>query len=278
MTIRRGARPNSGFYTLDKRISEDKRLSWAARGMLVFLLGKPDHWTVSIAHLANETQDAIGRKSGRDAIYGLINELKLAGYIAATRDRGENGQLGGITYVVQEVPDLLQSLSDQPITAEPVTASPVLARTTLVNTDLKQELNSKQELKNAPAALASVEDLAAGGFDPELAQEFLSYRKQNKTPFTVRAWDSHRREAQEAGLTNAAAAIVVMENGWKGFRAKYVCDEKKGYESPYARQMRQKYEQVCPVIAAADPNAPPAQKRINPMEELNAITHARRRP
>ena len=87
--IRRAVRPNSSFYTLDKRISEDKRLSWAARGMLVFLLGKPDHWSVSVAHLTSETKDALGRTSGRDAVYGLLTELQSAGYVSRAQERAD---------------------------------------------------------------------------------------------------------------------------------------------------------------------------------------------
>lgn len=53
MNIRRAPRPKSNFYLLDKRISEDRRLSWAARGLLIPLLGKPDN-LVSIQELTAE--------------------------------------------------------------------------------------------------------------------------------------------------------------------------------------------------------------------------------
>ena len=75
MSIIRGARPESGWYTLDKRISEDGRLSWAARGLLIFLLGKPDHWRVSVGHLRKQTEAARIR-TGRDGVYALLQELQ----------------------------------------------------------------------------------------------------------------------------------------------------------------------------------------------------------
>lgn len=37
MSIIRSPRCESNFYVLDKQISEDKRLGWVARGLLVFL-------------------------------------------------------------------------------------------------------------------------------------------------------------------------------------------------------------------------------------------------
>jgi len=55
MSIIRAPRPEANFYMLNKAISDDPRLSWAARGLLIYLLGKPDHWKVSPAHLRGET-------------------------------------------------------------------------------------------------------------------------------------------------------------------------------------------------------------------------------
>lgn len=69
--ITRAPRPQNNFYLLDKAISEDKRLGWAARGLLVFLLGKPDHWQVSPAALVNETAEA-NRSTGRDGVYAAL--------------------------------------------------------------------------------------------------------------------------------------------------------------------------------------------------------------
>src|SRR5271167_3642572 len=96
MGIIRKKRPEGNFYILDKSISEDRRLSWAARGVLVFLLGKPDHWKVSIQALVNET--AICEwPSGKAVVYRCIGELLEAGYM--TRQRHSTGDLD---YLVHE--------------------------------------------------------------------------------------------------------------------------------------------------------------------------------
>ena len=104
MSIIRAPRPEGNFYLLNKAISEDVRLSWAARGLLVFLLGKPDHWEVSTHHLINQTQDCMGKASGRDAVRGLIRELEQAGYLQITLARSEGGEFGGRCYTVSESP------------------------------------------------------------------------------------------------------------------------------------------------------------------------------
>lgn len=141
MSIRRAPRPESNFYMLDKRISEDERLSWAARGLLVFLLGKPDHWEVSVQHLINQTKKA-SKRTGRDGTYAIIKELELAGYLDRVRGRSDGGEFGKVDYIVHEhpqpaplpdKPDTVEAEvvdspdTDKPDTAEPDTANPTQA-------------------------------------------------------------------------------------------------------------------------------------------------------
>lgn len=125
MSIVRGPRPESEFYILDKTISEDPRLGWGARGLLIFLLGKPDHWEVSIAHLVKQTENA-GRKSGRDQIYGFLKELQQAGYLNKQPKRAEGGAFAGTEYVVSEFPRHPENPEPVPLTENPETAAPPL--------------------------------------------------------------------------------------------------------------------------------------------------------
>ncbi|MGJ8515077.1 hypothetical protein [Carnimonas bestiolae] len=159
MTIKRAARPDSNFYLLDKDISEDKRLSWGARGMLVFLLGKPDNWSISISHLIKETQGS-SRKSGRDAVYSILGELEDAGYLRRSRGRGEKGEFGKTDYTISETPytenpDVVDSPdTDQPDTDYPHTANPPL--TSIEGLTSTEELTSTENNKTAPEANAPV--------------------------------------------------------------------------------------------------------------------------
>lgn len=123
MSIRRGKRPDTRFYTLNKDISEDTRLSWAARGMLIFLLGKPDNWTVSVAHLIKQTAES-QRPSSRDAVRGIIAELVSTGYMKADTARAENGKFRGMDYVVCESPETENPSPDNPQQPEPEKPSP----------------------------------------------------------------------------------------------------------------------------------------------------------
>ena len=104
------------FVILDQQAVEDTRLSWAARGLLAYLLSRPDDWRVLINDL---------RKRGdleRDGIYKLLRELRDTGYVQFLRYRDEQGRIRGGTYLVQEIPT--SPHPDLPDTAEPDTALP----------------------------------------------------------------------------------------------------------------------------------------------------------
>lgn len=140
MAIRRAPRPDSNFYQLDKAISEDNRLSWAARGILIFLLGKPDDWEVSVAHLTKQTSQT-AKYSGRDAVLGLLAELEAAGYVSKQPKRSDGqppedgkkkikrGAFCGIDYLVSESgapsqnsprPDLTAPVPQAPVNPQPI--------------------------------------------------------------------------------------------------------------------------------------------------------------
>lgn len=141
MSIRRGPRPETKFYTLDKSISEDERLSWSARGLLIFLLGKPDNWEVSVKHLINQTANAVGKASGRDAVRVILKELEQVGYLVADIARNETGSFNGMAYTVNEVPVTPQTESpetDNPAPAFPAPAKPAPENPHLIKTERKQ--------------------------------------------------------------------------------------------------------------------------------------------
>lgn len=157
MSIVRAPRPASGFYILDKAISEDPRLGWAARGLLVFLLGKPDHWQVSITHLVNQTREA-GKRSGRDAVYSILSELEGAGYITRRPRRAEGGEFTGTEYVVSESPR-----PEKPDTVPPNAVDPFQART-----EGKAKTEGEQGKKN-PLEGAGRQATQASGRGPSKA-------------------------------------------------------------------------------------------------------------
>lgn len=150
MSIRRSPRPKSNFYQLDKSISEDTRLSWSARGLLIYLLGKPDNWVVSVSHLTRQTIQA-AKRSGRDAVYAILSELETTGYLQRQPLRSKGGAFSGVEYTVSEIAVSLSSKSypDTPDTPCPYPANPDTANPTQVNIDYQQKTKKKQRLEKA---------------------------------------------------------------------------------------------------------------------------------
>ena len=50
-TIIRVKHKRAPFVVIDRRVLEDERLTWAARGVLGYLLAKPDDWQLRITDL-----------------------------------------------------------------------------------------------------------------------------------------------------------------------------------------------------------------------------------
>ncbi len=121
------------FVILDQRAVEDAGLSWAARGLLAYLLSRPDDWRVLVNDLRKRGD------LGRDGIYKLLLELRKTGYVRFVRARDKQGRIRGGTYLVHEIPDSPHpDLPDtvEPDTVEPDTAAPGPANTdALLNTD-----------------------------------------------------------------------------------------------------------------------------------------------
>ncbi|PVV14333.1 MAG: hypothetical protein B6D72_04180 [gamma proteobacterium symbiont of Ctena orbiculata] len=95
-TIVRAAR-RYRYVIIDQHAIEDSRLSWAARGLLGYLLAKPDDWKVLVNDLRKRGD------LGRDGIYKLLRELREAGYIQFQRFRDSQGRIRGGTYIVREI-------------------------------------------------------------------------------------------------------------------------------------------------------------------------------
>lgn len=101
--IRVQKRPNN-FVMIDKTFLEDERLSFKAKGILAYLLSKPDNWKVIVGNLVKYSKD------GKSAVYAGLKELKECGYYVKTPIRSEDGRrISRWESTVYEMPDSLLS-------------------------------------------------------------------------------------------------------------------------------------------------------------------------
>lgn len=255
-TIRRAPRKETNFTIVSKDITENTHLSWQARGLLVYLLGKFDNWQVNVAHLQKETCNA-RKKTGRDGIYAILEELLEVGYLQRENLRADDGAFLGVQYVVHEVPvpaeerTLKQSRAaandeaapaphtdlpdtDLPDTAEPDTASPDTANPPLIRNEYlpSNDLVTRTDLTKPAAAEKSAElqmlerNWALGVEQPEgLSNEdwmaLLTIRKKKRLLLTQKAMRLMESESARANLTLVQGIEFALERGWAAFAYSY---------------------------------------------------------
>jgi hypothetical protein len=119
--IIRSPRPQSHFTIVPNAAIRDTRLSWKARGLLVYLLSMPDNWRTNTAQLRAAGID------GRDAIRAGLTELEEVGYLARRRMQRNDGTFTWVTVVydttVQDPVDKAE-VYPQPWTGFPATDNP----------------------------------------------------------------------------------------------------------------------------------------------------------
>lgn len=87
MTIHRTSK--TGNFTIsDNGFSCDQNLDWDAKGLLIYLLTKPDHWRINKTNLINAVDGA-----GETRVESILKKLESAGYLIRWRFRNSKGQI-----------------------------------------------------------------------------------------------------------------------------------------------------------------------------------------
>lgn len=86
------------FVMMDKRPVENPGLSWSAKGMLSYLLSRPDGWKIIMQDLINRSTD------GEYAVRNTVKELVEAGHMVKRDVRDDKGHFVEHIYDVYETP------------------------------------------------------------------------------------------------------------------------------------------------------------------------------
>lgn len=227
------------FLVIDQRAIEDERLSWAARGLLGYLLSKPDDWKVLVNDLRKRGD------LGRDGIYRLLRELRDTGYLRFVRERDRHGRIRGGFYMIREIAD--SPHPDLPDTVEPQTAEPGPAKPgALPTTDVDLRRTITTTPMSTKECSSSEHSSGAIGFAFWVPEEL-------------------RKSALDkvAGLSPAEGQIVIDE--WAGCMAAELIDI-----SPlgYLQALVERYQEGrLTLVLARDV----ADIRAKPLEEIEGI-------
>jgi hypothetical protein len=86
MSVNRIHRKKHDFSIIANEGANDETLSWQAKGLLWYLLTKPDGWSIQTKNLINQTP---GQKE--KAVASILKELQQAGYLIRWCEHGEGG-------------------------------------------------------------------------------------------------------------------------------------------------------------------------------------------
>ncbi|WP_274655591.1 helix-turn-helix domain-containing protein [Paenibacillus humicola] len=151
-TIIRTNKRENPYVMIDKYGLNDDRLSWKAKGLLAYLLSKPDDWQIYEKDLIKRSTD------GRDAVRAGLRELEANGYLSRHQLRGEGGSFGTMEYIIYERPitettvDGKSVHGESPQTENPSTGKPSPENPTHTNNEL-----TKNDLKRIDCLGVSAE-------------------------------------------------------------------------------------------------------------------------
>lgn len=173
-TIIRTSKRENPYVMIDKYGLNDERLSWKAKGLLAYLLSKPDNWQVYESDLIKRATD------GRDSVRTGLRELEKFGYLSRRQIRGENGSFRNMEYIIYERPITEELAVDEksvhdktPQTENPSTENPQTENPLLINNDLnKNDFNNDCLIETASAEIASA---ASESFNYEIYEVLNTY-------------------------------------------------------------------------------------------------------
>lgn len=100
MPIIKNAHYTRNFALFDKTgLDYDNRLTWAAKGMLSYVLSKPEDWEVNVGDLVNRSVD------GKTIVYNTLKELRHFGYVTYCEEKDATGQIKDWCYYVYATPE-----------------------------------------------------------------------------------------------------------------------------------------------------------------------------
>ncbi|WP_051540306.1 helix-turn-helix domain-containing protein [Clostridium ihumii] len=96
--IRVNKSKDNPYILLNKTALEDANLSFKAKGILAYLMSKPDNWKCSIIDLKKNSKD------GRDSLYAGLKELRKHGYLIKRPIKNDKNIIESWEEVIYETP------------------------------------------------------------------------------------------------------------------------------------------------------------------------------
>jgi len=182
----------------------------------------------------------------------VVNYVKYRA-IRNEEDRREQNRRAQEAWRKKHKPPSAEVSRDKPPSAEVSQAKPQSAHTE-ADTEAEAKAKNKREARERAAPVARPADVSEAVWS-----DWKALRKAKRAPVTPTVLAEAEREAAKAGMPLQEFLSVWCARGSQGLQAEWLHSNEKRNgqhaETNYARQMREKYEQVCPDIAAKRPGA-----------------------
>jgi hypothetical protein len=127
--------PRLPFAQVPHAVIEDIKLSWKAKGIYAYLIGRPAGWRIHRKDLENRATD------GKAALQTALKELQDRGYLAIELEHGERGRfVGSVWHLI--VPENTENppYTDYPDTVKPEDGLSVYGKSDhITRSSIKQE-------------------------------------------------------------------------------------------------------------------------------------------
>ncbi|RXY87100.1 MULTISPECIES: DnaD domain protein [Bacteria] len=104
MATFRTVKEDGDFVLVHKGFIYDPNISAKAKGILLYLLSRPNNWKIYTSEIQKHMTD------GLKAVNSGVNELIAIGYIERKQTRKENGDFGEYEYYVYEKPKKIREM------------------------------------------------------------------------------------------------------------------------------------------------------------------------
>lgn len=164
-TIIRIQKRENPYLMIDKKCINDERLSWKAKGILAYLLSKPDDWQVYLADLKQRARDGV------KAVSSGMKELEKYGYVEKGKRRDKKGKFEGWEYLVYEKPRCRKGSSVETETPKSESGETESGKRHTTN----KERTNKEITKKGSNQVATIRNYfieqckELKGFEPEMA-------------------------------------------------------------------------------------------------------------
>lgn len=134
-------RHKGNFTAVNNDFIRDPKLSWKAKGIIIYIMSLPDDWQLNLNELIKHAKD------GRDATYNGIKELIDNGYCKRIEKHDMRGLFSGCEYLIS---DTKEYISEKPNTDKPHTENPYTDNPQQLNTNIDKTV-SLTDNNNIPA-------------------------------------------------------------------------------------------------------------------------------